>query len=192
MRASLRMAQERADALVQLRADNVLELAGLRVRLVIVDPESILEQPFRKPMSPDHIPRAALPPIGQLNLVLRSSCTVTSRRSSMRASVRTGSTPPGVRMCSRSARLPFFPANPDLFQQMVEVDSVVHGDALVHRQVPVSQLDAPIGLLRDVRVVRNHQNRVPRAVQLAEKPDDDLFIRFVQIACGLIRQDHFG
>ena len=55
--------------------------------------------------------------------------------------------------------------------------------------MPVHQLNAPVGLLRDIRVVRHHQNRVPSAVQLSEQPDYDLFIRLVQIACWLICQD---
>ena len=42
----LGMAKERADALVQFRADDVLEFAGLRMRFGIVDGKSVLEKAF--------------------------------------------------------------------------------------------------------------------------------------------------
>jgi len=45
-------AQERADALVEFRADDVLELARLGMRLVIVNPEGVLEQSFRQAVTP--------------------------------------------------------------------------------------------------------------------------------------------
>jgi len=57
MRASLGVPQERADALVQLRADDVFELAGLRVRFGIVDGESVLEEAFRQAVTADHAAR---------------------------------------------------------------------------------------------------------------------------------------
>src|SRR5229473_7479611 len=44
VRAGLGMPEERANALVQFRADDVLELAGLRVRLGIVNGKSVLEE----------------------------------------------------------------------------------------------------------------------------------------------------
>ena len=101
-----RMAQEGADALVEFRADDVLESAGLSVRFGVVDAKVSLNKRsarrWRRTTS-----RARLFP--------RSvSCTSWSRtltrcRSSMRASVRTGSMPPGVRMCSTSARVPSSP-----------------------------------------------------------------------------------
>ena len=48
------MAEERADALVQFRADDVFEFAGLRVRFGIVNREGVLEEALREPMAPDH------------------------------------------------------------------------------------------------------------------------------------------
>src|SRR5467141_1258687 len=44
VRASFGVSEERANALVQLRADDVFELAGLRVGLGIFDGKSVLEK----------------------------------------------------------------------------------------------------------------------------------------------------
>ena len=46
VRACLRMAEERADALIQFRADDVFETAGLRVGLGVVSRESVFEEAF--------------------------------------------------------------------------------------------------------------------------------------------------
>jgi hypothetical protein len=56
----------------------------------------------------------------------------------------------------------------------------------------VSQLDAPVRLLRDVRVVGHHQNGVAGAVQFPEEGEHYFFICFVQVTRGLIGQDQFG
>ena len=58
MWARLRMAEERADALIQLRADNVFELAGLRMDFGFVDGKSIFEQALREAMAPHDVARA--------------------------------------------------------------------------------------------------------------------------------------
>ena len=42
MRACFRVAQKAADALVQLGADDVFELTCLRVRFVLINPETYL------------------------------------------------------------------------------------------------------------------------------------------------------
>ena len=57
MRASFGMAEERADALIQLWADDVLELAGLRMHFGFVDRKSILEEALREAMAPDDVAR---------------------------------------------------------------------------------------------------------------------------------------
>ena len=58
MRASLRMAEERADALIEFGADDVFEPACLRVRLSIVDGESVFEEAFSQPMPAHDATRA--------------------------------------------------------------------------------------------------------------------------------------
>jgi hypothetical protein len=58
VRTSLRMAEERTDALIELRADDVLELAGLRMHFGFIDREGVLEEALRKAMAADDISRA--------------------------------------------------------------------------------------------------------------------------------------
>src|SRR5580765_8657351 len=84
---------------------------------------------------------------------------------------------------------PLFTAYPNLLEQMVEVDTVVHGNALVDREMPVDEFDASVGLLRDVWVVRDHQNGVAAGVQLAKQPEDDLLIGLVEVPSGFIGKD---
>ncbi len=110
--------------------------------------------------------------------------------------------------------LPFFAENPDLFEQVIEADLIVGrrragpgaatiggvGERAEHRmiralqqavvvQAAVLQLDAAIGLARDVGIVRDHQNGVAGAVQFAEKFHDDCFVFFVEVAGGLVGQN---
>jgi hypothetical protein len=58
------MAEEAADALVEFRADDVLEFAGLGVRFVVVNAKRVFEQTLGQAMAPHHVARAALPAIG--------------------------------------------------------------------------------------------------------------------------------
>ncbi len=103
--------------------------------------------------------------------------------------------------------LPFLAADPNLFEEMVEPDFVVGGNgrAAVRRvgeraiermartmlrgvevQMAVGQFDAAVGLTRDVRVVRHHQNRVSGVVQFAENLEDDRFVGLVEISGGFV------
>src|SRR5437899_3278482 len=58
MRAGLGVAEEGANALVQLRADDVFELAGLRMCLGFVDGKSVLKEALGQTVTPDHVARA--------------------------------------------------------------------------------------------------------------------------------------
>src|SRR5260370_21237541 len=57
VRAGLGVAEEGANALVQLRADDVLELAGLRMRLGFGYGKSVLEQALGQAVTTDHVAR---------------------------------------------------------------------------------------------------------------------------------------
>jgi hypothetical protein len=162
MRTRFRVPQEATNALVQFRADDVFEFAGLRVRLVLVDAESILEQPLRQPVAPHYIARAVLPAIGELYFVIFPHLDQPQI-------FHPRDCPHGINASGRSNMLQvraasLFSANPDLLQQMIEVDAVIHRNALVNGQVSVSQLDLAIRLLCDFRIMCHHQNRVAGAV----------------------------
>ena len=58
MRTGLGVAEEGADALVQLRADDVFELAGLRMRLRFVNGKSVFEKPLGETVTTDNVARA--------------------------------------------------------------------------------------------------------------------------------------
>jgi len=50
-----RMSQEPADSLIELRADDVLKLAGTRIRFLIGDQERVRKKPFRQTTAADNI-----------------------------------------------------------------------------------------------------------------------------------------
>ena len=58
MRTSLGVPEEGADALVQLRADDVFKLAGLRMRLGFVDGKSVFEKALGETVTADNVARA--------------------------------------------------------------------------------------------------------------------------------------
>lgn len=64
------MTEERADALIQFRADDVLELAGLRVQFGVVDGEGVFEESLREAMAPDDISRSLASHGGELRLAV--------------------------------------------------------------------------------------------------------------------------
>src|SRR5256885_4350894 len=54
----------------------------------------------------------------------------------------------------------------------------------------VGQFDAAVGLTRDVRVVRHHQNRVSGVVQFVENLEDDRFVGLVEISGGFVGKNN--
>jgi hypothetical protein len=56
----------------------------------------------------------------------------------------------------------------------------------------MGELYSPVGEASDRWGVRDHQDRVTFLMQLAEKIEYDLFVHFVEIAGGLVRQNQLG
>ena len=61
----------------------------------------------------------------------------------------------------------------------------------VEVETPVSEFDTAVGLAGDVWIVRDHQNRMASVMQFAENFQDDFFVRFIEIAGGLVGQNDF-
>src|ERR1700676_444393 len=120
VRARLRMAEKRANALIQLRADDVLELASLRMHFGFVDGEGVLEEALRKEMAADDVARALPPHRGELRCSVLEIHETQFRhatqyfrrglfRNERETSGRTGSVE-----ASHQSGLPFLAANPNL------------------------------------------------------------------------------
>lgn len=58
------MTEEAANAFVELRADDVLELAGLRVSLGIGNRKGVREETLRKPAAAHYVASTALAAVG--------------------------------------------------------------------------------------------------------------------------------
>src|SRR5277367_4581853 len=219
VRARLGMAEERTDALIQLRADDVFEPASLRMCLAVVDGESIFEEAFREPVPAHDAPRALASHRRKLRLAVlqfdqmpfahpaQGFCRRPLGKNGKFAS---GSGCLQQRLDVR--RLALFAANPDLLKKVIEANLIVGRSRsaaigsvsertsqwmarAVLRSVKVeaamSEFDAAVGLARDIRIVRDHQNRVACVMQLAKNFQDDFFVGFVEIPGGLVGQDDF-
>src|SRR5713226_691676 len=215
VRTSFRVAEETANALVQLGTDDVLEFAGLVARFGIVDRERVFEQALRETMTADHVARAAAAHSGQFDFAVTQIDQMQIRHAAENAPGRLlgqhrkmpgGSS--GMKALDLG-RLAFFAANPDLLEQMIEADFVVTGNGAaiggvgqragervaravqrgIEMQAAMSKFDAAVGLARDVRVVRDHENGVAAAVQFAENFEDHGFVGFIEIAGGLVGQN---
>ena len=100
------MPEKRANLLLEFRADNVLEFAGVRVGFGADDGECVGEKPLGKPVAADHIARAIL--AGRSRLTSFRP-TTTSPRSDRRLTTRIGSLTPSDRTRSSSAGMPSSP-----------------------------------------------------------------------------------
>jgi len=184
------MAEEAANALVEFGRDDVLEFAGLTVGFVVVDAERVLEEALGEAMTADDVAGAAFATIGQLDLAIGEN--VNEAKVFHAGESTDGIDTAGGADVLDVGAIPFFAANPDLLEEMVKVDAVVHGDALIDGEVAVDEFDAAVGLLGDIGVVGNHENGMAGAVEFAEEADDDFFVGFVEITGGLVGQDELG
>ena len=190
MGASSGMAEEAADALVQFGADDVFELASLTVRFVVVNAEGVFEEAFRETVTADDIAGAALATVGQFDMAIGFDMDQAEIFHASQSADRIDAA--GRADVLDIGAIPFFFADPDLLKQMVEVNAVVHGDALINGEVSVNKLNAAVGLLGDVGIVGDHEDGMASAVELAEQADDDFLVGLVEIAGGLVGQNELG
>ena len=184
------MAQEAADALVEFGADDVFELAGLAASFVVVDAESVLEQAFSEAMAANDIAGSAPAAIGEFDLPIAEN--VNEAKVFHAGEGADGIDTAGSTDVFDIGAIAFFGADPNLLEEVIEVDAVVHGNALIDSEMAVDEFDAAIRLLRDVRVVGDHEDGVASAVEFAEEADDDFFVGLIEIAGGLVGKDELG
>jgi len=183
------MAEETADALVEFGTDNVFEFASLAVRFLVVNAEGVLEKTFGEAVAADDIARAAFAAVGEKDFVIflhrdQTKIGHAGQRANGIDAAR------GADVFDVGA-IPFFATNPDLLEKVVKMDAIVHGDALIGSEMAVHKLDAAVGLLGDVRVVGDHENRVAGTVEFAEEADDDFLVGFIEVARGLVGKNEF-
>src|SRR5690349_3782836 len=134
VRAGFRMAEEAADALVELRADDVLELAGLVVDFGFFDGKCVFKEPLGETMTPDYVAGAIAAAGGQLRLAISQFDELQFGHATQHAGGglirqdREISGRPGGAKPLNEGGLSFFAANPDLLEEMIEADFVIGGD----------------------------------------------------------------
>jgi hypothetical protein len=184
------VAEEAADPFIEFGADDVFEFAGLAVSFVVVDAEGILEEALGETMAADDVAGAAFAAVGEFDVTVGFDMNESEVfHAGQRAD---GIDTTGGADVFYVGAIPFFAANPNLFEEMVEVDAVVHGDTLIDSEMTVNELDAAVSLLRDIGIVRDHEDGVAGTVEFAEQPDDDFFIGFVEIPGRLVGEDELG
>jgi len=188
VRTCLGMIQKRANLLVKLRADDVLELAGLRMRLGIGNGKSISEEALGEAVTPDNVAGASAAVFGEADVAAADFHQMQIGHAAERAAPGPPSRGCG---CARRALRCLFAANPDLLEQMIEALLFFGGDCGDLLEAPVGQLDAAVGQPRDGRRVRHHDDGVSAGVQLAENVEDDLLVGLIEIAGGLVGEDEF-
>ena len=132
MRASLRMAEERADALIQFGTDNVFEPAGLRMGLGVVDGKSVFEEAFREPMPAHYASRALAPYRSKLRFAVlhfdQMPLAHPAQGSSRRPVGKNGKFASGsgcLQQRLNVRRLALFAAYPDLLKEVIEANLVI-------------------------------------------------------------------
>src|SRR5690348_1418293 len=182
------MAEKRADALVEFRADDVLEFAGLRIGLGVWDRKSVSEEALGETAAADDIAGAALTAVGEGNFGIVSGDEADERETLNGAlgicieRMETGK--PGA--------FAGLLTNPEFFEDVVETRFIFRGINGDLRQSAVGEFDAAIGKRADGRVVRDHENGVAFAMQFAEEADDGLLVGLVEIAGGLVGENQLG
>ena len=68
VRAGFWVTEKSADALIELGADDVFELAGLRVGFGIIDGESVFEKALCQAMTAHHIASATIAGLGEMHI----------------------------------------------------------------------------------------------------------------------------
>src|ERR1700722_18215695 len=142
VRAGLRMTEERADALVELGANDVLEFAGVRVGFGIGDRKCIGQQAFCQAPPAHDIARAIFAVGGERDLAPPQFEEFQIREAR--------DDPHWV----GTARLPdflerrldsLFAANPHLLEQMIEADLIFFREFRNLHDSSVRQIDAAVG-----------------------------------------------
>jgi hypothetical protein len=79
-----------------------------------------------------------------------------------------------------------FAEDPNLLEQVIEVNFILGGIFGDLREAAVREFDTAVGEAANFRCVRDHQDGVALRVQLTEELDDGGFVRGVEVAGGLV------
>lgn len=159
------MIQKRADPVIKLRADDVLELAGVRVRFGIGHGKCVREKPLGQPVAANHIARALLSALREMNLPGAQLDELQVRHAAQHAD--------GVSFFWRAHALDvrgsaFFRANPNLFEQMIEAHLIFLRKNSDLREAAVRQFNSTVGETADGGIMRDDKDGMSRRVQLAK------------------------
>ena len=80
--------------------------------------------------------------------------------------------------------------HPQFFEHFIELLFVGHGKNFLRLDLAMMELDAPVSQARHHGIVRDHHDRPPLLVKLAQQPQHNLFVDRVEVACRLIRQNN--
>ena len=128
------MTEESADTLIEFRADDVFEAASLRMRLGFVDGKSVLKEPLGKAVAADDVAGTLAADGRELRFAVLQGDQTQIRHARENPASGLFSEDREFPLGSRSVqalhlcRLPFFAANPDLLEEMIEANLVIRGN----------------------------------------------------------------
>src|SRR5580698_2477886 len=184
------MVEECADALVELGRNDVFEFAGLSIYFGIGHGKCVCKQTFGQPAPPDDVAGAHGAAIGNCRVAAAEfhKALVFQAREHL-STVLAG---PLLEMSSVFGGSALFGLNPELDEHVIEPFLFVRGKFGNLREAAVSEFDAAIGKPPDGWRVGDHQDRVPFGMKFPKQLENDLFIHFIQIPRGLVRQNQLG
>ncbi len=182
------MTEERADLAVQLGTDDVLELAGLRMRLGIADGKCVGQQAFGEAVTPDDVLSATSAGGGEPDFGIADFDQSQVREALQEWS---GVADVGGADALDTGGQALFAANPDLLEQVIEAHLIVGDGDRLAGDVAMGEFDAAIHKAADHRGMRDDEDRVSGGVKLPQKIQDNLLVGFVEIAGGLVGENQF-
>jgi len=182
------MAEKRADALVEFRADDVFEFASLGIGLGVWNRKRVSEKALGEPSAADDIASTALATVGEGNFGIVSGDEANEREAL------NGALGIGIERMKAGEPGAFagLLTNPELFEDVIETGFIFRGINGDLREAAVGEFDAAVGKSADGWIVRNHENGVAFGMQFAKQANDGLLVGLVEIAGGLIGENQLG
>ena len=170
------MAEEGADALIEVGADDVLELAGVGVGFGGSDGKCVGEQAFGETAATNDIASAIFTARGERYLAFANFEETEILQAGNKA----------LRVMREAVadaidfgRGSLFRKEPNLFEQVIEANFLFGGKFGDLHEAAVSKIDATVGELADRRIVGDHEDGVAFGVKIAHEADHRLLIRLV-------------
>jgi len=182
------MTEEAANALIKLRADDVLELTCLRIGLGVGNGECVGEEALGEAAPTNDIASAALAAVSQFNFGVVHGHQAHDGEVLQRA-FRIGIEGMETR---EFGPLADFGAEPQFLKHVIDTRFVFGGVNGNLSEAAVGELDTAIRETANRWIVGDNQDCVTFAVKIAQKANHGFFVGFVEISGGFVGKNKLG